>query len=143
MKKLVFGIAFLMLISCDRNETDANCNFLLNVGVNRVVNLNFPEFNQLLQPINAQRLEGQGNNGIILVRISSTTLRAWDGADPNHVPSSCSGLTITGLTAVCGCADANEYELINGQIVSDNPQPCTLKEYRVEALGNNSFLISN
>lgn len=143
MKKLVFGIVFLMLMSCDRNETDANCNFLLNVGVERVVNLNFPEFNQLLLPINAQRVEGQGNNGLILVRVNSFTLRAWDGADPNHTPSSCSGLTVTGLTAVCGCPDANEYELLSGQSIGDNPQPCTLKEYRVEDIGNNTYLVTN
>lgn len=143
MKKIVFGIVFMVFISCDRNENDANCNFLLNVGVNRQVNLNFPEFNQLLLPINAQRIEGQGNNGLILVRINSSTLIAWDGADPNHVPISCSGLNVTGLTAVCGCDDANEYELLSGQIVGDNPQPCTLKSYRVEDLGNNTYLISN
>ncbi len=143
MKKLLLLASFIILFGCNKNENNINCNFLLDVGVNKVVNLNLPEFNQLQFPVNAIRSEGQGNDGLILVRVNSSTLIAWDGADPNHTPSSCSGLTITGLTAVCGCDDGNEYELTSGQIIGDNPQPCTLKPYRVEAIGNNTYLVSN
>lgn len=143
MKKIYILLICTILLTCSGNDRPNNCNFLLDVGVNYNVNLNFPQFNQLLFPASAVRVEGQGNNGLIIVAVSSGVLRAWDGADPNHPPSSCSGLTLNGLTATCGCTDANEYELLSGQIVGENPQPCTLKEYRVEAVGNNQYLVSN
>ncbi len=143
MKKLLLILSCVVFFTCNKNDNNNNCNFLLNVGVNATVNLNLPQFNQLQFPVNAVRLEGFGNEGIILVRINSSTLVAWDGADPNHSPSACSALTIEGLNAVCGCPDGNEYSLVSGQIVSDTPQPCTLKSYRVEPIGNNSYFISN
>lgn len=143
MKKLLSLFVFIVLFSCSKNENNNNCNFLLNVGVNATVNLNLPQFNQLQFPVNAARLEGFGNEGIILVRINSSTLVAWDGADPNHAPSACSALTINGLNGVCGCGDGNEYSLVSGQLVSDTNQPCTLKPYRVELIGDNTYLISN
>ena len=142
MKKLLLILMLAVVFNCDKDDNN-NCNFLLDVGVNVSVNLNLPQFNQLQFPVNAVRLEGYGNEGIILVRINSSTLVAWDGADPNHSPSACSALAIDGLNGVCGCGDGNEYSLVSGQLVSDTNQPCTLKPYRVEEIGNNTYLISN
>jgi hypothetical protein len=143
MKKCLLLVLIGLLFSCSSDDRNNNCNFLINVGVNASIDLNLPQFSQLQFPSNAVRLEGQGNAGIIIVRVNNSSLRAWDGADPNHTISSCSRLEINGLSAVCGCTDANEYELISGQILGNNPQPCTLQEYRVEAVGNNRFLITN
>ena len=143
MKKLFLMLSCVIVFSCSKNDTIYNCNYLLDVGVNLTVNLNLPQFNQLLFPINAIRVENYGNNGIILVRTNANSILAWDGSDPNHTSSSCSKLTIVGLNAVCGCEDGNEYSLITGTALGDNAQPCTLKPYRVETIGNNSYLISN
>lgn len=143
MKNLLLILVFTLLLGCSKNDNNTNCNFLLDIGVSASVNLNLPQFNQLQFPVNAVRLEGFGNEGIILVRINSSTLVAWDGADPSHSPSSCSALSIEGLNGVCGCGDGNEYSLVTGQLVSDTNQPCTLKPYRVEAIGNNTYLISD
>ena len=143
MKKYFMLVLTSILFSCSSDDTNSNCNFLINVGVNASIDLNLPQFSQLQFPSSVVRLEGQGNAGIILVRVNNSTIRAWDGADPNHVFDTCSRLEINGISATCGCADANEYELISGQILGDNPQPCTLREYRVEAIGSNRFLITN
>ncbi|WP_411767200.1 hypothetical protein [Winogradskyella sp. A3E31] len=143
MKRIYCVFATLLLLGCNSDDRPNNCNFLLDVGINYNVNLNLPQFNQLLFPVSAVRVEGQGNNGLIIVAVSSGQLRAWDGADPNHVPSSCSGLSLDGLFATCGCPDANTYEVVTGQITGENPQPCTLQEYRVEAVGNNQFIVTN
>jgi len=143
MKKIVLALLPLVFLACSSDDRPNNCNFLLDVGVNYPVNLNLPFFNQLLFPVSAIRVEEQGNNGLIIVAVSSGQLRAWDGADPNHAPSSCNGLTLDGLFATCGCPDANTYEVVTGQITGDNPQPCTLKEYRVNVLGNNQFVVTN
>ncbi len=133
----------MVIFGCSKNDPKYNCNFLLDVGVNLTVNLNLPQYNQLLFPVNAVRVEGFGNRGIILVRTNADSILAWDGADPSHTPSSCSSLTIVGLNAVCGCEDGNEYSLITGTPLNDNPQPCTLKPYRVEAIGNNTYYVSD
>ncbi|WP_439150964.1 hypothetical protein [Winogradskyella sp.] len=143
MKKLFSLLFCVVFLSCSKDSNNNNCNFLLNVGVNATVNLNLPQFNQLQFPVNAVRLEGFGNEGIILVRVNSSTLVAWDGADPNHVPSACSTLRIEGLNGVCDCGDGNEYSLVSGQLVSDTNQPCTLKPYRVDFIGDNTYVISN
>jgi hypothetical protein len=143
MKNYLRLFLVLVLLNCSDTNNQENCNFLLNVGVNATINLNLPQFSQLQFIGNSVRLEGQGNGGIIIARTGSETLRAWDGADPNHSFSSCSLLSVNGLTATCGCEDANQYELLSGQIMGNNPQPCTLLGYRIEPIGNNQFLISN
>ena len=145
MKKLLLLLISVALFTCNKNDNNRNCNFLLDVGVNLTVNLNLPQFNQLLFPGNAIRVEGQGNEGIILYRLNSSSLLAWDGADPNHTPSACSALSLEtdGITASCGCSDNNSYYLATGTFFGDNPPRCTLKPYRVEAIGNNTFLVSN
>lgn len=142
MKKLLIILSLATFLSCNKDKPDT-CSFLLDVGFTYTANLNLPQFNQLLFPVNAVRVEGIGNEGVILVRINSSTLLAWDGADPNHTPTACSGLTINGLNATCGCDDGNEYSLTTGTALNENPQPCTLKPYRVENLGNETYIISN
>ncbi|SHG94766.1 hypothetical protein [Winogradskyella jejuensis] len=143
MKNKLLVLLCLAILGCSRNDNINNCNFLLNVGVNTSINLNLPQFSQLINTGNSVRLEGQGNGGLIITRVNSSTIRAWDAADPNHTFENCSILTINGINAVCGCADANEYSLITGQVLNGTNQPCTLKEYRVEFVGNNQYVISN
>ena len=143
MKKFLILSLSVVIFSCSSNDNLNNCNFLLNVNVNATVNLNLPQFSQLQFTGNSVRLEGQGNAGIIIARTGSETLRAWDGADPNHTFSNCSLLSVNSLTATCGCDDANQYELLSGQMLGQNPEPCTLLPYRVEFVGNNQYVITN
>lgn len=142
MNKFYILLFTIVLFSCDGNNNPNNCNFLLNIGVNLSVNLNLPQFSQLQFSGNSMRVEGQGNGGIILARVGSG-LRAWDGADPNVPFSNCSILQVDSLFATSTCEESNRYELSSGQMLGDNPLPCTLIAYRVDDLGNNQFLISN
>ncbi|WP_299114678.1 hypothetical protein [uncultured Winogradskyella sp.] len=145
MKKLSI-ILFLLLFTCSGDDnSSSNCNFLFDAGVNLVVNTNLPQFNQLQNNINSVYVSGQGNNGVWLFRLNSSTLLAWDAADPSHAPEACSTLTDsgTGDIVVCGCDDANQYSLATGAGLEGNTQPCTLQPYRVDDLGNNMFLVSN
>ena len=66
----------------------------------------------------------------------------FDAADPNHVPSACSVLTLSGINGICGCDDENEYSLFNGLPVNNSSLRCPLKAYRVEVNGN-TLLIFN
>ena len=145
MKKLSL-ILFILVFSCNGDDDNrTNCNFLFDAGVNLTVNTNLPQFNQLQTNFSSVYVANQGNNGIWLFRLNSTTLYAWDAADPSHVPSSCSTLTDSGSgdVVVCGCEDANQYSLATGFGLEGNTQPCTLQPYRVDDLGNNTYLVSN
>ena len=132
----------LFLAACSKNNTINNCNFLLNAGVNYNLNLNLPQFSDLQFPSNSVYVPNQGNGGIIITN-NGTGIVAWDASDPNHAPSACSIMSITGgINATCNCGDGNEYSLITGQSINE-PLPCTLKIYRVEQTGNNTYFISN
>ncbi len=145
MKKTLL-ILSIFIFACSGDDSDrSNCNFLFDAGVNLTVNTNLPQFSQLAFPQNGVYVANQGNNGIWLWRLNSTTLYAWDAADPSHAPSACSTLTDsgTGDIVVCGCDDENQYSLSTGSGLDGNTQPCTLQPYRVDDLGNNMFLVSN
>ena len=144
MKKLLIYSIVLLCFTCSRNDNTTNCNFLFDAGVNLTVNTNLPQFNQLQFPSNGVYVSGQGNNGIWLWRLNSSTLLAWDAADPSRQPSACSTLIDIGNGIVeSGCEDANQYILATGQGVQGNTLPCSLKPYRVDNLGNGSYLVTN
>lgn len=145
MKKLII-ILSLIVISCGSDDNiNSNCNFLFDASVNLTVNTNLPQFNQLQFNSNAVYVANYGNNGIWLYRLNSSTLYAWDAADPSHAPGACSTLTDsgTGDIVVCGCDDANQYSLSTGIGLNGNTQSCTLQPYRVDDLGNGQYLVSN
>jgi hypothetical protein len=144
MKKLIIVLTLTML-ACSGDDNNSNCNFLFDAGVNLNVNTNLPQFNQLNFNSSSVYVPNQGNNGIWLYRLNSSTLYAWDAADPSHAPAACSTLTDsgTGDIVVCGCDDANQYSLGTGLGLEGNTQSCTLQPYRVDNLGDGQYLVSN
>ncbi|OIQ29995.1 MAG: hypothetical protein BM564_04290 [Bacteroidetes bacterium MedPE-SWsnd-G2] len=141
MKQILASFCLLLLLSCSGDDSTNNCNYLLNVGVNTTINLNLPQFSQLMFTSNSVYIPNQGNAGIIVIN-AGTGLYAWDAADPNHQLTNCSLLTIEGANGKCGCSDENEYSLFTGLSVN-NPLPCALKAYRVTPLSNNQYSITN
>lgn len=144
MRNFFLVLTLLFLTACSKNDDNNNCNYLLNIGVNVDINLNLPQYSQLQFVSNSVFISNQtagGNGGVIVTNVGSG-LRAWDAADPNHTPSTCSIMQIDGANAVCGCTDANEYSLFTGQSLGVQ-LPCGLKEYRVTPTGNNTYNISN
>ncbi len=135
-------ILSIILLSCSNNNNeDENCRFLLDIGVSEVINLNLPQYSQLKFAGNSVYIPNAGNGGI-LVASTGADFFAWDAADPNHIPSVCSILVNSGLNATCGCADKNEYSLVNGLPLNNNTLRCGLRNYRVQQSGN-TLLISN
>jgi len=137
MKKLIFVLSLLLLTTCKKSDDDGNinnCNFLLNVGVNRTISLNLPQYSQLQFVTNSVYIANEGNAGIYVTNVGGN-FRAYDAADPNHAPDTCSFLSINGTFVTCGCPDENQYNLLTG--FSEGGQlPCALQEYRVTANGN-------
>ena len=138
----LYAILLILCIGCSKdNNTDVNCNFLVNFNVSTSLNLSLSQYSQLTFPNNPVYVPNEGNGGII-VNNTGTGYVAFDAADPNHVFSDCSILSIDGLEAVCGCSDANKYSLLTGQALENATLRCTLKAYFVEN-NNNTLYISN
>ena len=144
MKKITLILCFTALLGCSKSDNSPNCNLLFDAGVNLTVNTNLPQFSQLQFNSNAVYVANQGNNGIWLYRITSTTLYAWDAADPILPPSACSTLTfVSGDIVESNCDNVNQYSLSTAFGFEGNTLPCTLKPYRVDDLGNGQYLVSN
>lgn len=143
MKKLTFYISILLLTACSKSDRVENCNFLLNVGVNATLNLNLPEYSNLMFINSVVYIPNQGNAGVYVINVGNDSFRAWDAADPNHIPSACSFLELDGIEVVCGCVDENRYILFTGAPDPQGlPLPCGLKEYRVTVSGSN-LIVNN
>lgn|SRR5690606_7918998 len=137
MKSLFYLLLFIVITSCSDNSVDnKNCKFLLDIGVNVSINMSLPQYSQLQFISNSVHVPNAGNAGIIVTNTGSGYL-AWDASDPNHSPSSCSTLIVSGLNATCGCDDENTYSLVTGQAIGNGNLQCPLKNYRVEQTGNN------
>ena len=134
------ALVLFVCMGCSKdNNSDPNCNFLVNLNVAVSLNLNLSQYNQLTFPNNPVYVPNEGNGGIILNN-TGTGFVAFDAADPNHVFSNCSVLSISGLEGVCGCNEANKYSLFTGQPLEDSELRCGLKAYFVEINGNTLFV---
>ncbi len=143
MRSLFLIFLFVLLTNCSGDSVNnPNCKFLLDIGVNVTVNMNLPQYSQLQFAGNSVYIANYGNGGIIVASLGNNQYFAWDASDPNHTPSSCSALEISGLEGICGCADHNKYSLVNGQPLENASLQCALKNYRIEQNGN-TLLISN
>ena len=140
MKKMLCLLSVLLLFNCENDDNLNNCNFLIDVGVNFTVNTNLPQFSQLMFPNSPVLIEGQGNLGIYVINTGGN-YRAFDAADPNHIPEACSFMQRDGLEVTCGCPDENKYLLATGTSI-DQQLPCSLQEYRVTESGAN-LVITN
>ena len=140
MKKLLFVLSLLLLTTCKKDDDGNinNCNFLFNVGVNRTISLNLPQYSQLQFTTNSAYIANEGNAGIYVINVGGN-YRAFDAADPNHAPDSCSFMSLDGTFVTCGCQDENQYNLLTG--FSEGGQlPCALQEYRVTPNGSGTEL---
>lgn len=143
MKKIASYLSILLLIACNKDDSVANCNFLVNVGVSASLNMNLPEYSSLMFINEVAYIPNQGIGGVYVINVGNDSFRAWDAADPNHIPSSCSFLERDGLEVVCGCADENRYNLFTGAPDPEGPPlQCGLKEYRVSVSGN-TLVVNN
>jgi nitrite reductase/ring-hydroxylating ferredoxin subunit len=139
----LYAILLFVCVGCSKdNNSDLNCNFLANINVAASLNLSLSQYNQLTFPNNPVYVPNQGNGGII-VNNTGTGYVAYDAADPNHIFSDCSILSVNGLEGVCECTDGNKYSLFTGQPLENTTLRCGLKAYFVESNGNTLYISSN
>jgi len=116
LKIIALFIAFSFL-ACNKDDgpRDNNPN-LVSPLVNLNLNLNLPEYNPLRFPGNSIIISQQGIKGIVVYNVNNDLYTAFELSDPNHIPNSCSRMTIEGIVASCPCTtDNNEYDIVTGQ----------------------------
>lgn len=132
-----FSFLLLLFLSCKEDEGQVNNDnpFLLNPSVNVTLNLNLPEYKNLTFNGTTYELLGHGNRGIIIYNSDGSQYFAYDMADPNHVPNTCSKIIQNGIEGSCSCNDGNKYSLVTGQIL-DGKTGYPLLQYRAFREGN-------
>ena len=136
--KIIIVVVFIFMGCSKSNNYDASCNFLADINIVTSLNLNLSQYNQLTFPSNPVYVPNIGNGGVI-VNNTGVGYVAFDAADPNHVFSECSILSINGIEAVCGCEN-NKYNLVTGQPMENPELRCSLKPYFVESNGNTLYI---
>lgn len=144
-RPLIGFLLILISLSCSNDEGDRN-PFLANVGFNFEVNLNLPLYSPLTNIGNAVLVESQGIGirGVFVVNTGFDLFRAFEASCPNHAPSPCSTMDLSGQLATCSCEDF-EYNLLTGQQLNrpdDGKEYFDMLEYRAVKNGS-SVIISN
>ena len=122
MKKLglLLAISFLVMSCQSDDDGNRNCSFLSgNAPVNYEINLNLPQFQNLLTPQNPVVIPGQGFGGLIVMRNFGDSFVAWDNADPSRLFQACSVMTVQGTVATSNCEDENKYDINTGLPLTD------------------------
>lgn len=138
MRKLLFLLVLISFFSCEKNDTN---DILPKLTVNIIIDLNLPQYLDLLTPRGWVYTSG-GIKGIFIQNtgIGSQPYKAFERACPNN---DCTNpMTFDkSLKLKCPC-DASEYSIIDG-----SPQtPGNLhfaREYRVNVLNSSSLNITN
>lgn len=144
MKKItLFLLIAAVTLSCSKNDDKQERNpFLTDPAVSLNLNLNLPEYNPLRFPGN-YIITGQGIKGIVVYCVSENQYLAFELTDPNHVPSSCSQMELTGVIASCPCTnDDNEYFITSGQHTTEPDTKYPMQQYNAQ-LNGNTVIISN
>ncbi len=136
MKKTLFFLPiFLLVLACSSSDDNFRNNpNLPDVNFRFQLNLSFPEYNDLQFPGNSYATYNHGVRGVVIYNINNSQYVAFELSDPNHPPNNCSGMTVNGVIASCGCDD-NKYNVITGEL-SEGEGQYTMKPYRVQRSGN-------
>ncbi len=133
----------LIMGSCSSNTTQRN-PFLLELSFQQQIDLNLPQYNNLLYAGGTVILQQFGHKGILVFNLNGSNYLAWDASCPNHLPNNCSQTAIEGVLSVCSC-EQYQYSLANGQLLNppeDATQVYPLLNYQVVVRGT-SLVISN
>ncbi|PHS53568.1 MAG: hypothetical protein COB01_04495 [Lutibacter sp.] len=138
MRNLLLLFLFLIFFSCEKNETN---DILPNVPVNITLNLNLPQYQDLLIP-NGWTVVNGGVKGILIqnIGVGNPPFKAFDRACPTNDCSS--AMTFDGsLKMKCPC-DSSEYSIIDGSPQTSGYSNFA-REYRVNLINPKTLNITN
>ncbi|SFU28384.1 hypothetical protein SAMN05216480_101357 [Pustulibacterium marinum] len=147
MKKIFSLLTIVLFISCAKSDIDRN-PYLSEASFSKSLNLNLPLYYNLTVPGNAVYIgdDDAGIKGIIVINRGFNNFLAWEASCPNHAPSDCSTMQVTGgVYCTCNC-EGYEYNLYTGNVVSESDEDgganYTLLYYQTYFSGN-TLTISN
>ena len=140
MKKYLSLFIIPFLFGCDKESVSNKNPYLPSYSFSLNINLALPQYSNLQFPSNAVYINNgsAGVRGIIVFNTGSGYV-AFDAACPNQALSSCSTMTLSGISAICPCDDAI-YSLFTGQAAG---KEYPMKQYRVEQLNSSSLKVYN
>lgn len=141
-RKLYWPLGLLVLwMGCGKQDLERN-PYLPELRFNVPINLNLPQYDNLRYAGGRLFLPQYGHKGILLLRLNSHTVMAWEASCPNHLPNDCSQTTFVGVLAECAC-EGYQYDLATGQLFNP-PEGETpiypLVNYRTEERGGTLFI---
>jgi nitrite reductase/ring-hydroxylating ferredoxin subunit len=140
-KYILLFIAIAFLSGCDKDAYNNSNKYLPNYNFSIDIDMTLALYTPLQFPANPVRINqaGIGINGIIVMNTGSGYV-AYEASCPNQALTSCSGLTLDGINAVCNC-DQIAYSLFTGLPSGDVQFP--LKPYRVDILSDTAIRVYN
>lgn len=141
MKKYFLIFLFIgLLTACEKDSGRTYNNpYLPNYSFSALLNLNLPSYSGLNSNSNPIAFTVEGDINIVMMRVAGSDFRAWNGNCPNQSPTSCSRLTLQGLTAKCNCEHAYQYSMFDGTAAA----PYGMVNYRVEVINSTTIRVYN
>jgi len=139
MKQLLFLLFIVFFSACDK-EIDYKDVLPYRV-VDFVVNMNNPEYIDLLIPGQSAEASNYGVRGILIYNFNGS-FKAFDLACPHLAPTDCSKMTFDGsLFLECHCDDS-KFSIYDGS-PQTNGVDNWAREYHVEKLDATHLRITN
>ncbi len=139
MKQVLFLLFIVFLTTCDKEE---NYNDVLPYrAVDFVVNLNLPQYNDLLIPAQYVETLDYGIKGVLIYNFNGS-YKAFDLACPHLNPATCQKMSFDGsLFLECYCDDS-KFSIYDGS-PQTNGIDNWAREYRVTKLDASNLRITN
>lgn len=139
-RRFYFLISFIIITSCSKEQINNN-PYLQNISFEKTINLNLPQYDNLRYSGGSVYIQSGGIKGILLFNMNDQIM-AWEASCPNHYPSDCSTMVLSGVQSNCKCEDY-KYSLATGQLLSSgNENNYPMLSYFAQKNGN-SIRISN
>ena len=141
MQKLFLLLILIIFFSCEKNDND---DFLPTTTVDITINLNLPQYQNLLIPTGWVYIEQGSTIGLQGLLVQNTGLtpkyKAFERACPNN--DCASPMIYDGsLKMKCSC-DQSEYSIIDGSPQTSGNSK-SAREYRVLVLSSTTIKITN
>jgi len=136
---LILCCTAILLFSCNSDDGGVNNNpYIPNALVQFQIDLGLPSYDNIRFAGGSIYIpNGGGVRGFFVFNLSGDQFLAWEASCPNHVPSNCSTMTISGVLATCACEDY-EYSLATGQLLNpvEGSDTFPMVNYRVSKSGD-------
>ncbi|MCB9202420.1 MAG: hypothetical protein H6604_05175 [Flavobacteriales bacterium] len=136
---------FLFLgFSCTTNDGTLSC--FPNSTINSTINLNLPQYQNLLNAggyVETSGASGEGTRGLIIVRTSNSNFKVYDRNAPHLCPDDDTTLFVqSGIVIYCP-HDDSKWNLYTGEPISGNTSKSPRTYYASFNPSTNVLFISN